>query len=134
VDTLGLLLELNVQAADLQDRDAAKPVLAPLKHRRFRLRLIWADGAYAGELEKWVQALRLQRKLRLEVIKRPKGQAGFKVLPRRWVVERTFGWLNRFRRLSKDYEFLTATSEATIFVTMIYLMVRRLAKKTNWPF
>ena len=78
----------------------------------------------------WVKGLRLWRKLRLEIVSRPEGVKGFVLLPKRWVVERTFGWLNRFRRLSKDYEYLTATSEAMIYVAMIHLMVRRIAAKT----
>lgn len=94
-----------------------------------RLRLIWADGAYTGQLREWVRGLRLWRKLRLEIVSRPEGVKGFVLLPKRWVVERTFGWLTRFRRLSKDYEYLTETSEAMIHVAMINLMVRRLARK-----
>lgn len=91
------------------------------------MRLIWADAAYAGALLAWVTSLRRRSKLRLEIVKRTDDLKGFKLLPRRWVVERTFGWLGRYRRLSKDYEFLTATSETMIHVAMIRLMVRRLA-------
>jgi len=77
-----------------------------------------------------VWALRPWRKVRLEIVKRPKGVKGFPRLPWRWIVERTFGWLGRYRRLSKDYEYLTQTSEAMIRVAMIHLMVRRLARLT----
>lgn len=129
MDTLGLVLAVVVHAANIQDRDGAKLVLERLKHKFSRLRLIWADGAYAGPLIAWVKELRLWRKLRLEIVSRPEGVKGFVLLPKRWVVERTFGWLNRFRRLSKDYEYLTQTSEAMIHVAMINLMVRRLARK-----
>jgi len=129
VDTLGLVLAVVVHAADIQDRDGAKLVLERLKHQFSRLRLIWADGAYAGQLLEWVRGLRIWRKLRLEIVSRPQGVKGFLLLPKRWVVERTFGWLNRYRRLSKDYEYLTQTSEAVIHVAMINLMVRRLARK-----
>ncbi len=129
MDTLGLVLAVVVHAANIQDRDGAKLVLERLKHKFSRLRLIWADGAYAGQLIEWVRGLRLWRKLRLQIVSRPEGVKGFVLLPTRWVVERTFGWLNRYRRLSKDYEYLTQTSEAMIHVAMINLMVRRLARK-----
>jgi len=123
------VLAVVVHAANIQDRDGGKLVLERLKHKFSRLRLIWADGAYAGHLIAWVRGLRLWRKLRLEIVSRPAGGKGFVLLPKRWVVERTFGWLNRYRRLSKDYEYLTQTSEAMIHVAMINLMVRRLARK-----
>ena len=129
MDTLGVVLAVVVHAANIQDRDGGKLVLERLKHKFSRLRLIWADGAYAGHLIAWVRGLRLWRKLRLEIVSRPAGGKGFVLLPKRWVVERTFGWLNRYRRLSKDYEYLTQTSEAMIHVAMINLMVRRLARK-----
>lgn len=129
MDTLGLVLAVVVHAANIQDRDGAKLVLERLKHKFSRLRLIWADGAYAGQWLEWVRGLRRWHKLRLEVVSRPEGAKGFVLLPKRWVVERTLGWLNRYRRLSKDYEYLTQTSEAMIHVAMINLMVRRLARK-----
>lgn len=128
VDTLGLILMVVVTAASVQDRAGAKPVLEPLRHAFTRLRLIWADGAYAGALVDWVRTLRRQRPIRLEITKRSDGLKGFVVIPKRWIVERTFGWLTRYRRLSKDYEYDTETSEATIRVAMIHLMVRRLAR------
>jgi putative transposase len=129
VDTLGLVLAVVVHAANIQDRDGAKVVLERLRHKFSRLRCIWADGGYAGQLGAWVRHLRVWRKLRLEIVSRPEGAKGCLLLPKRWVVERTFGWLTRFRRLSKDYEYLTQTSEAMIHVAMINLMVRRLARK-----
>jgi putative transposase len=116
-----------VTAASVPDRDGATPLLDILRSKFSRMRLIWADGAYAGDLLAWVWALRPWRKVRLDIVKRPEGTKGFLLLPKRWIVERTFGWLGRYRRLSKDYEYLTQTSEAMIRVAMIHLMVRRLA-------
>lgn len=94
-----------------------------------RIQLIWADGGYAGKLVQWVSALRPGNPLKLEIVKRSDKVKGFYVLPRRWVVERIFGWLGRHRRLSKDYEYLTETSESMIRIAMIKLMARRLAIK-----
>ena len=123
VDTLGLLVAVVVHPADIQDRDGAKLVLAKLRDRRPRLRLIWADAGYAGRLVTWVQ---VQTGWRLAIVRRPRGRQRFAVLPRRWVVERTFGWLGRSRRLSKDYEAMPASAEAWIYLAMIQLMLRRL--------
>jgi len=126
VDTLGLLLMVVVHAANIQDRDGAKLVLEKVKGRFPRLQLIWADGGYAGKLVDWVKTV---CHWVLEVVKRNDDVKGFKVLPRRWVVERTSGWLGRYRRLSKDYEGLPETSEAMIYAAMIHLMVRHLARQ-----
>jgi putative transposase len=126
VDTMGLLLVAVVHSATVQDRDGTALVLEQAAQRgRFgRLELIWADGGYAGEI-----AAKAARKYgwRLEIIKRSDDQTGFKVLPRRWVVERTFSWLNRNRRLSKEYERLPETSECFIYIAMCRLMFKRLA-------
>jgi putative transposase len=130
VDTLGLLIAVVVTAANVQDRDGAKLLLGILRHWFTRLRCIWADGAYAGFLETWVALLRRYRKVRLAIVKRSDRLKGFVVLPKRWIVERTFGWFYKYRRLSKDYEYLTDTSEAMIYVAMIHIMVRRIALKT----
>jgi putative transposase len=132
VDTLGLLLVVCVTAASTQDRDGARLLLKALTHQWTRLRLIWADSSYAGELIEWVRQLRERRRVKLEIVRRSDAQKGFVVLPNRWIVERTFGWLNRCRRLSKDYEYLTETSEAMIHVAMINLMVRRLARRPTF--
>jgi putative transposase len=132
VDTLGLLPVVCVTAASTQDRDGARLLLKVLAHRWTRLRLVWADSAYAGELIEWVRQLRERRRVRLEIVRRSDASKGFVVLPKRWIVERTFGWLNRCRRLSKDYEYLTETSEAMIHVAMINLMVRRLARRPTF--
>lgn len=118
-----------VHAANIQDRDGAKMLLGLIREKCTRLQLIWADGGYAGKLLQWVSALRRTNPLKLEIVKRSDQMKGFYVLPRRWVVERTFGWLGRQRRLSKDYEFLTQTSETMIRVAMIGLMARRLGAK-----
>jgi putative transposase len=120
------MIAVVVHAASIQDRDGAKILLGMIRDKFLRLRLIWADGGYAGKLLQWVCALRQNNPLKLEIVKRSDEMKGFHVLPRRWVVERTFAWLGRQRRLSKDYEFLTQTSETMINVAMIGLMLRRL--------
>ncbi len=123
VDTLGMLLAVTVHAADVQDRDGAKLVLAKLGDRFPRLWVIWVDGGYAGKLLVWALAT---LGLVLDVVKRPGAAKGFAVLPKRWIVERTFAWLNKCRRLRTDYEHLVASSEAMIRLAMIGLMTRRL--------
>ena len=124
VDTIGLLLAVVVHSADIQDRDGAKLVINKLMGRFARLRLIWADAGYAGQLVDWVMSL---SGWVLEIVRRPRSSHHFEVLPRRWVVERTLAWLGRCRRLSKDYEALPETSEAWIHVAMVHLMLRRLS-------
>jgi putative transposase len=119
---------VTVTAARVQDRDGALQLLDGRRPMFSRLRLIWADQADGGDLMAWVWALRPWRQIRLDMVKRPEGTKGFLVLPKRWIVERTFGWFGRDRRLSKDDEYLTQTSEAMIRATMIHLMVRRLAR------
>jgi len=130
VDTLGLVLEVRVHAADIQDRDGAKIVLKPLKKKHWRVKKIWADAIYRGKLIEWVRDLRQgrgRRRIELEIVaKSAEGQ--FVILPKRWIVERTFAWLGRSRRLSKDFEALCETVEAWIHIAMIYLMVKRLAR------
>ena len=121
-----------VTAASVPDRDGAMPLLEVLRGKFSRLRLIWADQAYRGDLITWLWALRPWRKIRLDIVRRPEGIKGFLLLPKRWIVERTFGWFGRYRRLAKDYEYLTHTSEAMIRVAMIHLMVRRLARMTSF--
>ena len=122
---LGLLLAVVVHTADLQDRDGARRVLARLGHRFPRLRVIWADGGYQGpKLGTWLA--QQAPDWVLEIVPRPTTAPGFQVLPRRWVVERTFAWLGRYRRLSKDYEGLPETSETWIRLAMIDRMLHRL--------
>jgi putative transposase len=119
-----------VHAASLQDRDGAKLVFEKIKGQFTftRLKLIWADGAYAGQLVEWVKNA---CGWLLEIVRRNQGVKGFQLLPRRWVVERTFGWFGRYRRLSKDYEFQTDTSENMVLIAMIQLMVHRLARNSQ---
>jgi len=123
VDTIGLLLMVVVHSAGIQDRDSAKLVLAKVKGRFSRLKLIWADAAYGGQLIEWVKE---QLRCVLEIVRRRDSVAGFEVLPRRWVVERTLAWINRCRRMSKDYEALSDSSEAYVYLAMIHLMLKRL--------
>ena len=126
VDTLGLIWGVVVHAASVPERAGAKRVLAKVRGKLPRLHLIWADGGYCGaEFIQWVQDT---YHWVLEIVKRSDDVKGFEVLPHRWIVERTFGWLNQYRRLSKDYERLPQTSEAMIYVAMSRLMVRRLAR------
>ena len=123
-----MILKVRVHAADVQDRDGAALVLDQIDEPLSKLELIWADGGYAGnKLQGWMQARFGERPLRLEIVRRSDTQKGFAVLPRRWVVERTFGWLHQFRRLSKDYEFRTDSSEAFIFLAASRLLIARLA-------
>lgn len=124
VDTNGLIIGLSVHAADIQDRDGAKRVLERITDCFPKMKLIWADGGYAGKLVDWVKNT---TGCILEIVKRNTDVKGFHILPRRWVVERTFGWFNRYRRLSKDYELQTETSECMIFISMISLMLRRIS-------
>lgn len=109
--------------------DGAKAVLGPVAALCPRLERIWADGSYAGEL---VQCVASVLHCVLEIVKRSDDAQGFVVLPHRWIVERTFAWLGKFRRLSKDYERTTASGEAWIDVAMIHLMVRRLAPNLSF--
>lgn len=123
VDTLGLIITLVITAASIQDRDGAKLVFAHTDEPR--LEKIWADGGYRGALEEWT---RTHYPWELEIVNRPSDQKGFAVLPRRWVVERTFGWLNRYRLLSKEYEATVESSTADIHVAMSHIMLRRLTR------
>lgn len=138
VDTGGLVLRAVVHPANIADRDGARRVLEQVPTTFPDLRQVWVDAGYRGQLVTWAEQT---LGLTLTVVQRPRRwvrvaddvtpppmPAGFPVLPRRWVVERTFAWLGRYRRLSKDYEQLPATEEAWIFAAMIQLMVHRLAK------
>ena len=121
VDSMGLLLYVIVHVASLQDRDGARLLLMELKSLFPTLKVVFADGGYSGKLVQWVEQLKA---FVLNIIKRT--DKGFKILPKRWIVERTFGWLGKYRRLSKDYERLTENSEAFIKLAMINLMIRRI--------
>lgn len=124
VDTFGFLLLVVVHRANIQDRDGAKLVLEKAKGRFPRLQRIWADGGYAGKLVDWVAECCAWV---LDIVKRSDQAVGFEVLPKRWIVERTLAWLTKCRRLSKDYEYLPASSEAFCYLAMIHLMLKRLA-------
>jgi putative transposase len=129
VDTLGFPLSVYVTSADVQDRVGAQGLLAGLKALVPRLKKIWADGAYSGEkLAGWCEE---QGGWELEIVERRSSAntEGFVVLPHRWIVERTLGWLIRNRRLTKDYERMVQTSETFIEVAMIRLILRRLARE-----
>jgi putative transposase len=123
VDTLGLILLVVVHPASVQDRDGAKVLLEKIVDHFFRLQVIWADRGYAGKLIGWVMQT-FGSRVRLEIVPR-KEEHAFSVVRWRWIVERTFSWLGRYRRLSKDYESLPETSESWIRVAMISVMVRR---------
>jgi transposase len=125
-DTGGLLVGLVIHQADIQDRDGAPLVLASIKSAFPWLRHIFADGAYAGE--KLAQALAPLGDWTLEIVKRSDAAKGFVLLPRRWVVERTFAWLNRNRRLAKDFEELVASASAWIMIASVKMIMRRLAR------
>jgi putative transposase len=124
VDSLGLLIAVVVHSGAIQDQDGARLVLARVAERFSRLRVIWADSAYSRNgLPAWVKAT---YKWTLHTVLRPLGAKGFVLLPKRWVVERTFAWLGRCRRHSKDYETTPASSEALVYISMIHLMLKRL--------
>lgn len=126
VDTLGLVLCVLVTNASVQDRDAGHPLLARLREKFSTLALVWADGGYAGRLVTWArQVLRLS----LTVVKRSDDVRGFVVLPRRWVIERTFAWLSRYRRLVRVYERRPDHHEAFIWWATVHQMTRRLARE-----
>lgn len=127
VDVLGLLIEVVVTKASVPEREGAKLLLTQAFQQQLeRLVLIWADGGYAGQpFADWVLE---HGGWLVEIVKRSDDAKGFVVLPHRWIVERTFGWLYRFRRLSKDYEVLPETSEALIYAAMVRIMLQRLAR------
>ena len=122
---MGLVLAVVVHAASIQDYDGLKLVFARIRGRFSRLRLVWADGIYK-RMVGWVARWRPACPIRLQIVERT--EPGFKVLKRRWVVERTFAWLGRCRRLSKDYEGTTDSSEAWVKLAMVHLMARRLVR------
>ncbi len=128
VDVLGMLLTVAVTAASVQDRDGADPVLR-LAHREYpTLRKVWVDGAYNGAV---IDRIRHDTGLDIEMVKRTDDVKGFVVVPRRWVVERTNGWLGKYRILSKEYERTIESSRADILHAMTMLMLRRLTTPAN---
>ena len=124
VDTIGLLLTVLVTAAGVQDRDGARPLLWNLRKAFRTVRQAWADSGYAGKLVTWAKT---RLRLKLQIVPRTELHK-FIVLPRRWVVERTFGWIGRYRRLNRDYERQAQTGEIMVYVAMIRLMLARLAR------
>ena len=122
VDVMGLVLDVVITAASVQDRQGARPLLWNTHRACRRVRLVWADAAYTGKLVTWAATMRMT----LQVVSRRNPHV-FEVLPRRWVVERTFAWISKHRRTVRDYECLPASHEAMILWAMIALMTRRLA-------
>src|SRR5690606_20373494 len=126
VDTLGLILGIFVTPASTPEREGAQGLLERTLAWLTWLRLLWVDGGYAGDaFAQWIKNIR--PKLEVEVVKRSDDTSGFKVLPRRWVVERTFAWLMRHRRLVRDYETTETSAEAWAYIAMIRIQIRRLA-------
>jgi putative transposase len=130
VDSLGLLLAVAVTSAAVDDAQGAQQVLGQLDHGRYgRLKVLYADNKYHNkELQRW---LRRHAWYNIQVIRRPKGTKGFYLLPKRWVVERTFAWQNNYRRLSKDYEYTTTSSESRIKMANIQMLLKRLSRKKH---
>lgn len=130
VDTMGLLLVVMVTAANLQDRPAGRLLLTRLRQAHHRVRHVWADGGYTGTLTTWA---RTTLAITVQIVKKITGQTTFMVLPRRWVVERTFSWICQARRNVRDYERLPEHSEAFINWSMITMMTRRLTRQQRQP-
>ena len=128
VDTLGMILGVCVTSASVQDRDGAVTLLSGLYLLFGRLQIIWADSGYAGALVEWVKGLRPFGKLHLDIVRRSDDAKGFQLVRKRWIVERTFSWLCKSRRLSRDYEQRVDHAESHIYVCMCRLMLKRLAK------
>ena len=147
VDTMGLLLQVVVHAANLQDREGVKLLLEPTKGQFERMEKVWVDQAYSGTGKTWIEQ---QMGWTVEVVERSPRRGWimtedqglvwvtlpkiFERLPRRWVVERTIAWIGRYRRMSKDYEYLMSSSEAMVYLTMLRLMLTRLAKQNEKQF
>ena len=129
MDTLGLLLGVSVGAANEQDRDGAEILLERILGWYGRLAKIWADGGYAGALVAWVNALRPRGRLHLEIVRRHDDMRGFVLLPKRWLVERTFAWIYKQRRLVRDYGVKVEHSAALLYIAMSGLMLARLARQ-----
>lgn len=129
VDTGGLLLAVVVTMAAIQDRDAAVRLLTLLRNKFSTIGLVWADGGYAGRLVIWARKV---LSLTVEIVKRSADMKGFVVLPRRWVVERSFAWISKYRRCVRDYETLPEVHEAMVYISSIMTMSRRLARTGDW--
>ena len=127
MDTEGLLVAVQVTGASVQDHHQVYALVAAGKARSNRLVKVWVDEGYQGN--DVAKAIRDELHVDLQIVPKPTGQKGFVLVPRRWVVERTFAWLGRYRRLSKDYEYYCETQQALIYLAMSHLMLRRLAKQ-----
>ena len=125
MDTLGLLLVVIVHSAAIQERDGGRRLLEWAQLFLPRLLVVWADQAYASLVGEW---LHKTYRWMVSIVRRDPAVKGFVVQPKRWIVERTFAWLGRYRRLSKDYEYLTRSSEAFVYLAMSHLMLRRLSR------
>ena len=135
VDALGLLIAVVVTGAGVDDAAAAPRVLKELRSNRFpRLEVVWADQKYHNhELNRWLKRKPKLHPWKLEIVTRPEGTSGFVLLPKRWVVERTFAWLGRNRRLSRDYERRTDSSECRVRISAIHGMLKRLTDHQHQP-
>ncbi len=120
-----------VSEANVTDRDGANWLLTTLGKRFPRLKKVWVDGNYSGA--DYTAGIKKETGIDLEVVEREEGQIGFKLLPRRWVVERTFSWFGNYRRLSKDCEYWVYNADAMIYASMVHLMTRRLAHSDASP-
>lgn len=127
VDTMGLILSVCVHGAGRSDHAGMKLIALWPAHLWSFLQVIWVDSTFAGK--DFIAYIAKEFGWQLEQVKRTDDQPGFQVIPKRWVVERTYSWFGHYRRLSKDYEFLPTTSEMMIFAAMIHIMVRRLKPK-----
>jgi transposase len=125
VDVMGLVLDVVITAASVQDRQGARPLLWNTHRACHHVRLVWADAGYTGKLATWAAAT----KMSIQIVSK-RDPHTFEILPRRWVVERTFAWISKHRRTVRDYERLPASHEAMILWAMIALMTRRLAQPT----
>jgi putative transposase len=125
VDSLGLLLLVIVTAASIQDSDAGQELLIDVQRKTHRLTKVFADQGYKGWLVAWIERW---MSFVLDIVKKPANQTGFQVQPKRWIIERTFGWFNTYRRLSKDYERTVLSSQSFVYLASIRLMTKRLAR------
>jgi putative transposase len=127
VDTLGNLLGIKVLPADISDRAGARVLLEEVAALLPRLRHLWADQGYTGEFVDWVTE---RFGWTVEIVTKLAGQVGFVPLPKRWIVERSFGWYGRYRRLARDFEYWGTSTEALVYIASIHLMLKRLARAT----
>ena len=123
VDTLGLVWGILIVSGRTSEAAGAKRLLLRVKEKLTRWQVLWVDGGFENRIEKWVEE---HCSIRVEVVKRSAGSEGWELLPKRWVSERTFGWLGRWRALAKEYDYRPETTEANILLAMTHLMLRRL--------